>query len=632
MRARVCIGFEHLPLWGCLALACGSPPTSQLVVDNSSSVTIYTGGERGQSPAGIDRGDPRVHVAERQIAELLQHPLAFELEPAVAARFGDDLQSAYLSALEGAAGSFARCQEREPAAFSFGARSLARIRLVYDPVSGEPTRPPERVESTLVIRVRPDSAALLDGSELCPAFKRERVLDQAGRFAKVDPADVPADEQADYLDFLLSLRGNAEDALQRQVDELGQALRLISFYPHLVQPEKRAELDSWLAYFGSRLLYVLRQSSNDAIFVTARGKAQRAWIQWVSTYGAKIGRLERERLAELLFSREKSVDLARGLDSLAFGLPILEHWVENVAFVDPRRPADKLHFFVICAAERQRAEDPELSVRASCSGTLFGDLAATPEGRQRLAALLLRHKNELLTQTAVLHALRARDASTVSLLLNELVEDAPTLRSALKALADYEGWQEQRVVSSRDGVVSDPSALVALVPRYWKSLPEQRPVLLYLLVQLAHKRANSVALSKLPAFLGSRIDAPALAGFLAEGGRSLWVLPELLPALSPGFSRSEAILPGLLTWLDADARSRDSDAYHVIERLVDGLCGAGLRQDVAALQRALRARAESYSKQTQRLGSIIESTPEALCPQLKQRKAGSTAEPVWFGD
>jgi hypothetical protein len=632
MRARVGIGFRHLPFLGCLAFGCGAPPTSQLVVDNSSSVTIYADGERGQRPAAVDRSDPRVQVAERQIAELLKHPLGFELDSAVAAGFGDDLQRAYLSALERVASSLARCQEREPAAFAFGARSLSRIRLTYDHVSAEPTRPPELVESTLVMRVRPESAALLDASELCPAFKREQALEQAERFAKVDPGDVPADEQADYLEYLLRLRGNPEDATQRQVDELGQALRLLSFYPHVVQPEKRAELEAWLTYFGSRLVYVLRQSSNDAIFVTARGKAQRAWIQWVNTHGARLGRVERERLAELLFSREKSVELAQGFDSVAFGLPILEHWIENAAFADPRRAPDKLHFFVVCAAEHQRADDPALSVLPFCSGALFGDLAATPEGRRRLAARLRQHKNELLTQTALLHALRARDASTVALLLDELVEDAPTLRTALKALADYEDWRLQRVTSSRDGVVSDPSALLALVPRFWKSLPEQRPVLLYLLVQLAHKRANSVALSKLPEFLGSRIDAAALAGFLAEGGRTLWVLPELLPSLSPGFSRSDVILPGLLSWLDADARSRDSNAYYVTQRLVDGLCAAGLRSDVAALQRSLRARAERYSTQTQRLGSIIESSPEALCPELKRRKVGSSPEPVWFGD
>jgi hypothetical protein len=618
-------------LLGGLAVGCGAPPARQLVVDNSSSVTIHTGGERGQSAVGIERDDPRVQVAEREIAELLKHPLAFELDAAVAAGFGDELPRVYLSALEDVASSFARCREREPAAFAFGASALSRIHLMYDPVSAEPTRPPELVESTLVMHVRPRSADLLDGSELCPALKRELALDQAERFAKADPRDVPVDDHADYLQFLLRLKGDPEDATQRNVHELGQALRLLSFYPHVVEPEIRVELDGWLSYFGSRLLYVLRERSNDAIFVTARGKAQRAWIQWVNSNAARLKRSERERLAELLFSRQKSVELAQGLDTLAFGLPILEHWVENAAFADPRRAPDRLHFFVVCAAERQHAEDPELSVLPFCSGTLFGDLAATPEGRRRLAALLRKHKNELLTQTALLHALRARDASSVALLLEELVEDAPTLRSALKALADYQDWRLQRVASSREGVVSDPAALLALVPRFWKSLPEQRPALLYLLIQLAHKRAHSVALSNLPNFLGSRIDAAALAGFLAEGGRALWVLPELLPALSPGFSRSDVILPGLLAWLDADARSRDSNAYHVTERLVDGLCAAGLRSDVAALQRALRARAERYATQTQRLSSIIESSPEALCPQLERGKARST-EPVWFGD
>lgn len=106
---------------GALLLACGAPAPRTLVVDRSSSVTIYTGAARGQRPSAIDPEDPRVGVAQREIERLLGHGLGFELDAAVVAQFESDLHRAYVAALEETATALAGCQKNHFEAFEFGA-------------------------------------------------------------------------------------------------------------------------------------------------------------------------------------------------------------------------------------------------------------------------------------------------------------------------------------------------------------------------------------------------------------------------------------------------------------------------------------------------------------------------------
>lgn len=618
------------------AAGCGSPPSPRTrVVDNSLNVTIHADGRRGEAPPAIREDDPRIEVAGQQIGGLLGHPLGFELDEAVAAQFGSGLHEAYVSGLERVAGALARCKAREPQAFEFGAPSLQRIRLAYEPVSdgraaleriANPALAPHVVDGALTLAVHPDDHQLLDAAELCWAFRLGAKEDRARRFAAHDPAHLPPEQHAAYFRFLTVDHDPPDDPLERDIDELRQVVRVSELHPHITLAEVRADADEWLANAGSRLRLELRQPTNDAAELTALAKAQAAWIGWVNRSGTKLERAEREKVADALFTRESkdTPELRKGFDAEAFALPIVQRWLENAAYDDPRQSEDRLYRFVVCKAERERADEPALFVRPYCTGAFYSQLAQTPLGRKRLAHLLIRARHELLTQTAMLHVLRAAGSELLVLLLDALAEDQATLRVALRALGDYRDWGPKGdYPSAGEPVVVDPGPLVASVPRWWKSAPEQRPVLLYLLAGVGTGREGSVPWPRLAELLGGRIDAPTLAAYLGEEPATLHTVEKLVPALTPGWPRSRVLVPALDAYLEADAQGRSSDsrAYYTTNDVLELLCDAGTRSDVEALQSMLRARLERLPSQSRQLASFVEKSPERLCPAQKRRQA-----------
>jgi hypothetical protein len=640
-------GWLGAALIGALGVwACGSPSAPRtLRVDNSLNVTIHADGSRGEAPPAIREDDPRIAVAGQQIGELLGHPLGFDFDEAVAAQFGSGLHEAYVSGLERMARALAHCKAREPEAFEHGAPTLQRIHLAYEPVSNgraamerieSPALAPHVVDGALTLAVHPDDRRLLDAAELCWAFSLGAKADRAQRFAAHDPAQLPPDQHAAYLRFLTVDHDSPDDPLERDIDELRQMVLVAELQPHIALAEVRADADEWLANAGSRLRLEMRQPTNDAGKLTALGKAQAAWIGWVNRSGTKLERAEREKVADTLFTRESrdTPELRKGFDAEAFALPIVQQWIENAAYDDPRKSEDRLYRFVVCKAEREHADKPALFVRPYCTSAFYSQLAETPVGRKRLANLLIRSQHELLTQTAMLHVLRAAGSERLVLLLDALAEDQATMRVALRALGDYRYWGPKgEYPSVGEPVVVDPGALVASVPRWWKSAPEQRPVLLYLLAGIGAGREGSVPWPRLAEFLGGRIDAPTLAAYLAEEPATIHSVEKLVPALSPGWPRSRVLVPALDTYLEADARGRSSDsrAYYTTNDVLELLCDAGTRSDVEALQKMLRARLERFPSQSRQLDSFVEKSPERLCPGQKQRKASTPAAPL-FGD
>ncbi|HTV18151.1 MAG TPA: hypothetical protein VMG12_05760, partial [Polyangiaceae bacterium] len=104
-RHRCLLSFAALS-----SLACGSPPNTRKI-DNSINVYIYAGSESAESPPTIDLEDPRVAVNEKELADVLGHPLRFEIDAAIAAKFGSGLHDAYIAALESATDALARCRQ-----------------------------------------------------------------------------------------------------------------------------------------------------------------------------------------------------------------------------------------------------------------------------------------------------------------------------------------------------------------------------------------------------------------------------------------------------------------------------------------------------------------------------------------
>lgn len=614
-----------------LGMACGSPPPPEQVENNSLNVTIFAGGARRPAPASIDPAEPRAAAARAELTALLGHPLAFELDAAAAEGMGDRLHQAYVAALEEAATALDGCRRAKPDVFAFGAPKLERIRIQYDPVRS--SERPRLEGGALSVRVHPGERELFDGSGLCRRFEDGLMAERALRFDADQPARVPVAEHAAYFEFL-SRGSNAErSALDEELDHLRRAKLLVELRPLLVQPELREKADEWLTRFGAQLSSSMREAPQDAALIAALASSQKAWITWVNERGAQLGRHARERLAELLFldgSRGAPPALREGFDSAAFAGPIIDELVANIATEDQRKSEDRLWAFVVCRARQERAGRPSLSLSKFCNGVFYGDLAGTPGGRQRLAALLIKKQSDVLTQTAVLHALRTRGPEDASALVELLEPDRHVQHVALRALGDYGGWRAPG--TSEHPKPLEPKALVAHIPRWWKQMPEQRSALLYLLVHTSGSGAAKLPWHRLAEFLGARIDAKALAAYLAEDFHTLHSVSDLMGALSPGWPRAPVIVPGFERWLDADAEGRvpDGHAYYVAERVTAALCVSGDPADIAALQRSLRQRADRFPEQTRRLQSFITPAPESLCPARPRPSPG--VERITFGD
>lgn len=617
------------------AAACGSPPPSTLVVDNSLNVTVYADGSRGQAPREIDADDPRVGVARAKIKELLGQELGFELDAALVTQFGDNLHEAYVAALEQTATALVSCQKYEPKAFAFGAPRLRFVRLVYSPVLVDQAATLDLASSTLPVAVRADSRRLLEGHELCSAFSGALAEDRARRFAAVEAADVAEQEQEAYVDHLLKDESRGDTRAERDLDELTQTTRLLAFYPRIKDPKVRESAERRLRYFGARLRALLAEPPPDPKVAAALGKAHSAWIRWVNASSARLGDADREAIANLVFlrSHESTAAFIQGFDTTTFGLPIVDRWIENAPLADPRKSENQLEQSVVCPYTRGSNSSPALSVRRYCTGAFYIELSRTPAGAKRLAALLLERQNDVLTQSAVLHTLRELGTPAIFPLMEALAHDAPATRAALRGLADYDDWRPSRG-SSSDAKAPDPAPLVARIPGWWKSHPERRPVLLYLLTRIGEQREGTIAWPKLAQFLGRGIDDKELAGFLAEEPRAIWSVLTLAPALSPGWPRSRVLVPGLEAWFEAEAQQRGGSygPYYVTERVVTTLCAAGTRADLEALQKALRSHIELYPSQRRPLASFVQQSPEALCPKFTRPKQPKRAEPVLFGD
>ncbi|HTV20653.1 MAG TPA: hypothetical protein VMG12_18345 [Polyangiaceae bacterium] len=644
MTFRSSMGRGGIPRGGrllaaALTAACGSSPAPRtVVVDNSLNVTIHADGSRGDAPPAIKADDPRIEVAQQQIGGLLGHPLGFDFDEAVAAQFGPSLHAAYVSGLEHIGRALDYCKASDPLAFAHGAPRLERIHLAYEPTqqhgdlerAANPSLSPHIVDATLTLAVYPENTELLDAADLCWAFRAGNKAEAAARFAAHDPAQVPADQHAAYFRYLTRDHEHPSDPLQRDIDELRQVVWVAELQPHIVDAEVLAAANEWLGYAGKRLRLELRQPTNDAGKLTALDKAQAAWIGWVNRSGAKLERADRERVAEALFMRESKDTplMRRGFDAEAFALPIVQQWIENAAYDDPRKAEDRLYRGVVCKAEREHADKPAIFVYGYCTGAFYSALAETPVGRKRLANLLVRSHNELFTQTTMLHVLRSAGTEHLVELVDALADDQATLHVALRALGDYRHWGPKGDYPSNFGpTVVDPGPLVASVPRWWKSAPEQRPALLYLLVGIAAQREGSVPWPRLAEFLGARIDAPALAGYLAEEPGTIWSAGKLVPALSPGWPRSRVLVPALDAYLDADAKGRSSDSrvYYTTNDVLEIFCESGTRSDVEALQKMLRARIERFPSQSRQLASFVEKSPDAHCPGLRRQRSAKPA-------
>lgn len=618
--------------WG--ALACSPGPTG-VVVNQSVTVVVNAGPERGGPPAGIDLADPRIAAAERELVHLLGGSLVFELDPALQPSFDRALQPAIVAGLEQTVTQLQYLSERHPDAFAFTKAHLKTIRWSYAPSENPPDPALDTASGVLTIGVPSSRGVLIADGDIVGAVLGALERHDVDRYEGMPAERVPAGEERDYFDYQSHYHRPAENpnapklsSDERDLIRLGNILAL---YPRIKDPALQKDARKWLLSAGSRLRRVYADKQADDRTRRRASELRPAWIRWLNQNQAALDANERRDMAELLFERSyfPTESFRSGFDSLAFAQPTLTAWLARGGRAENENAPDRAETLIVCPYTWDRDVN-RISAPGHCNAALYLDLFTAPGGPAKLAALVVKSKSDPLTQTALLHVMTHRGVPAMLELFAQFANDDAAARASLSALAAFDGWGAQHS-PREDEVALDPQPLFDRIPTWWKSYPGRRPQTLFLLTQLANRYEGIIAWPKLPTYLGSRISAEELSGFLDQSPRAIWFLQNLAGGLSDGWRKSAVLIPKLDSWLTHRSRqsSDGPEPYYLTERVVELLCDAGTKSDLIELQKFLKKRLESFPSEQRDLGSFAEKSLSELCPKVRDEKP---KQPVLFGD
>jgi hypothetical protein len=636
MRLRRWLGVVAVAM----ATACGgSAGPTQVVVTNTVQVTVSDGPDAGRPPATINMSDKRIHVAFEAVNKLLGHSVQFEIDNSLIPKFESELHEAFIQALETLVTSLEYANKHYSEATTFAGPHLGTIAWTYSPSKGEISTKLDVEKNRLDVPVPGDEWGLLPDSMIVTVFDQAWDTEKERRYTALAPEAVPVAEHKYYYDFLRSYHrpppGDTEvDKEKRAIQILN---RQVALYPLVKDEEVREDLRQSLVHGGTNLRDWYADLQKMPELAKPLAPAQAAWVKWLNASFSELRDTEQRDIGRVLFSYsyKASPGFPVGLDVVKLGTPRIRSWLarsqeKNRNGIDAEDGANSM---IVCPFEFSEDTYRFSPEYQSCNGIVYTSLVA--KGYQPLIQLLRTEKAPALTQTATLNVLDKLGSEVAVGLIDALWNEPEHVRAALVALAGYTGWGSNS--RRRDGLPELlPQPLLKRIPGWWRAHPEFHGELLYLTVTLGDEYEGTVVWPKLTEFLGSRLTASDVAGFLRQTPRTIWYLRLLVHALSDGWSRSKMVIPELERFLDDATRSRrgEPQPYHVAERCVQFLCITGNGQDIRALQKYLKDRIERFPSEERSLASFADDSSEQ-CPAAKAAAAqeAKTSKPgVTFGD
>jgi hypothetical protein len=622
-------------LFACAGLAC-SPGPSGVVVNQRVEVIVNAGPDRGSKPEGIDLTDPRIAAAERELTRALGRGLAFELDPALLPSFDQTLQAAFVSGLEQIVTQLQFLGAQYPTTLEFAKAHLKTIRFAYAATEDPPKPELDLATGALTIAIPSDQHALVVRGDIVGTLLDAVETDQVGHYDGVPPDRVPVAEQRAYFEYQSHYHRQVAKPgapkLSSTEQELVQLANVLALYPRVQDPALAKDARAFIAVGGTTLRSAFTNRDNDAAAKRRADELRPLWIRWVNQHRAELEPKPSQQIGELMFQDTAiTPSFRKGFDALGFANPELAAFGQRNPTAATAETPDRTEALIVCPYTLDRQFE-RLSEARYCNGGLYVDTFSSPGGPKELADVLVRNKSDSLTQTALLHVMNQLGVPAMLELFSALESDEQAARASLYALAHYSGWGAQARSRRPDEVPLDPQPVFARIPTWWKSYPARRAQVLYLLTQLASDYEGIIAWPKLASYLGSRISADELSGFLDQSPRAVNFMHDLADALSDGWSKSAVLLPKLDSWLTNYSRHPTDDPapYDMTEHVVDLLCAAGTKSDLVALQKFLKKRIESFPSENSTLGSFIEKPVSELCPSRGEEKKGK--RPVLFGD
>jgi hypothetical protein len=569
--------------WLLLLSLVGCAAHSTVRVHQDIAITIVP--EQDELP--FDARGARLRAATDQLSGLVGHPIAIQIDAALVSELRSSFEHALIDAIEQTARGVQAFKRDEPEAFARTAARLRRIEHKYRPSADAASARFDAESGVLTIELPSHPSSLVPGdfifgNVLLRALLEEDDAHRERVFAGRTPETVSRDELRAYFTYLTRTRpgyGNLSERARRvkgdDTEELagsprGETIVRVVRIHDLAKndPELTARARAWLF---QQLEYVFAQAYENPRVAWAKlgpqtsfRRAEAAYVKWLGGAVKQATPKEKLALATHLYRADPSSDPYPGFDRFGFGWGVVDEWVRAGRPMPERTedPALALYDDVVCPTVRD-AKGEHVRNRG-CASSADGFIAfavATDERRKRLARSLDERKDAALADTILFTVAHVRkvEPDPFRAVLDALDPRGPAWRAGIDILA-----------RDRDRRTEEDGA------QLWAK--GQRGPGLLLLAQSKRSLDPYYAdeyWGRFAKSFGTKIDAATLGQMLEHGALAFETVPMLWPALAPGFSRADALLPKLDAMMP--------DGRRTLSAIVTRMCNEGATQDLAKI-------------------------------------------------
>jgi hypothetical protein len=600
-------------------LGCGGGPQAQTFPHhrNADLVVFVTFGDK--RPAAFDPRslDPRVHAATTQLATLVRHDIEFHFDDALVPKWETDFDALFAHCIETVAADLARFAHDAPEPFARAARRLDRIEVTYDATAE--TEWSSRLDSHGNVRIvlTPEAWRLVPERAVSRAILDADEDALVARYSGRAPDDLPPDEWRAYVGYLerfgegydrerrqplgsLNIEGN--EARFRDLPRARVVLAMTRLWDLAGDARAPKDLSARLrAYLLRDGLEMLEYAYNHDLEFVRRAppdspwkRAEAAWMRWLLSRLAALTDDERARVTTHLYvratygSEHRFVDgVYPGLDAMGAGMAVFDEWIRAGHPITREEggtaqgPPQSLFDAFVCPRVF-RTDGTAGSPPRDCDRLFYDFALDRSDTRVRFFSYVVGKKDPALA-THVVANLGVTDIGID--LWQRMDADDATWRAAGRVIADA-------------AIPQQKDLLISEVKRLWRGHPGKRAALLYIVLRLDQYHNGEVNWGKLPAVLGApvgRDELDAMLAFAPAAVRDAWAI---VPALSKGWSRVDAIAPYV---------EREADMIGALAPLAQALCSEGNRADLAKLRAYTERRAQAHPSEQRVLRNAVET-------------------------
>lgn len=567
------------------ASACGAP--QHVDVQNDIAITISP----PTDSLPFDARGARLRSATDQLTRIAGHPIAMQIDAALASAFRSDFERQLIDAIERMARGLEQWKAEDPAAFARSTAALRKVECRYRATVTRPESDFDAATGVLHVDLGAHPGSLVPQGAFVGALVHEDDEYRERTYGAKTAATVATGERHAYFTYLVRTRPGHGQLARRSHDAVVAEVVVLHGLATGSDPELAATTRAWLF---DQLAYFHNVYDGPSKPPASFRPAEIAFARFLNEELPKASAKERLEAARQLYGQVPA-DAYPGVDRFAFGLAVVDEWVRagRPAPGPSEDPQLALYEEIVCPIARGPRGERDRS--SGCASAARGWLryAVSDEPHRARLARALDERNDAALADQVFSTLY--DAGVMS----QLDPRKASFRAAIDVLAAQRG-----------------NTLETEGARLWKEHPEHRGSALFLIAKSRSgydSYSGDEYWSRFARSYGASVDAAMLGGMLSHGAAAFAEVPKLWLALAPGFSRVDVLLPRLDSFLPDATSPSAGDVLRPLSRVVGRLCDDHNAGDLAKLQSYLARRSVARPAEMRALSTLQRDTAPGGC-------------------